>query len=331
MRLGSRFRSVVLGLSLCLYGATAEAQAVDDATRAAARTLGYAGVEAYQAGDYATASDKLEKAYSVLQAPSLGLWSARALVKLGKLVEAAERYREVQRLEPKGGDAKVQKQAQIDAAAELEALSPKIPTLVVTVEGADAKEIEISIDGTKLAAALVGEARPLNPGRHVVEGVRGDERVTEEITLAEAEAQRIVLRFAPKAGVQAAPAPTFDAGSSVTPVKTGGSKMRTLGFVALGVGGAGLVLGGVTGVMALGKKGDLEDNPWCDDELRCLGIARDDVDSYNSMRTISSIGFIAGGVLAATGVVLVLTAPKNREPATALWVGPGSAGLRGAF
>jgi hypothetical protein len=48
-------------------------QAPDEATRTAARALGTAGVEAFEAGDMNTASDKLEKAYQLLKVPSLGL------------------------------------------------------------------------------------------------------------------------------------------------------------------------------------------------------------------------------------------------------------------
>jgi len=66
--------------------------------RALRRRLGNAGVEAFQAGEFADASAKLERAYRVIQAPSLGLWLARALVQLGKLVEAQERYVAVGRL-----------------------------------------------------------------------------------------------------------------------------------------------------------------------------------------------------------------------------------------
>ena len=39
------------------------AQEVGDAARAAARKLGYAGIEAYQASDYKSALEKLDKAY----------------------------------------------------------------------------------------------------------------------------------------------------------------------------------------------------------------------------------------------------------------------------
>jgi hypothetical protein len=80
---------LLVGMALWLAAGSVRAQAVDDATRGAARTLGYDGVKAYNAGDYAVADQKLEKAYRVLKVPSLGLWSARTLVKLGRLVEAS--------------------------------------------------------------------------------------------------------------------------------------------------------------------------------------------------------------------------------------------------
>jgi hypothetical protein len=51
------------------------------------------------------------------------------------------------------------------------------------------------------------------------------------------------------------------------------------------------------------------------------------VGSYNSFRTISTTAFITGGVLAAAGVTLVLTAPKS-ETKTALRVSPSSVDLR---
>src|SRR4051812_29141942 len=102
--LGMAARAALPLLLLASAARPAAAQEVDDATRAAARKLGYVGVQAYDAKDYATATDKLEKAFRLYQAPSLGLWSARALVKSGKLVEAQERYLKVTRLPVADGD-----------------------------------------------------------------------------------------------------------------------------------------------------------------------------------------------------------------------------------
>jgi len=47
---------------LSVTGPVFAAGSVDDASRATARKLGYSGVEAYQAGDYQTANEKLQKA-----------------------------------------------------------------------------------------------------------------------------------------------------------------------------------------------------------------------------------------------------------------------------
>jgi len=58
------------------------------------------------------------------------------------------------------------------------------------------------------------------------------------------------------------------------------------------------------------------------------------VDSYHLLTTVADAGLIAGGVLAAAGVVLVVVAPKPR-PSREAWVapviGPGFVGAQGGF
>lgn len=307
-------------------------------TRSAARGLGYSGVEAFQRGDFETASDRLEKAYTVLRVPSLGLWSARALVKLGKLVEASGRYLEVTTLEVSGGDVEVQQESQAAAKTELDELSSRIPSLVVRLEGASPSEVTVMLGGRPLATPLVGEQISLDPGRHVVEARRGKDHQTGEVTLAEGQHETLVLRFAAPAPEPVAPpvavAPVVPV--VVPPADTGrtGSGQRTVGYALLIGGGAALVFGGVTGAVAMGKWSDLEDEG-CDDG-RCPtddGPSSGDVDSYNGMRSLSTIGFVAGGALAAGGAVLLFTAPtqKSKQSALSLRLGPGSAALAGKF
>ena len=331
-----------LGLPAVLlcWPALATAEGVDDATRRAARTLGVSGVEAYEAGDYATASVKLEKAYRALSAPSLGLWSARALAKLNRLVEAAERYQEVLRLDAQGGEASVQRQAKSDAAEELARLSPQIPNLVISVEGAEADSVQVKVDGAILASSLIGENRPVNPGKHVVEATRAQQHVQVAAEVAAGETKPVVLRF--QAGATSA-APIPDAGAAPAtasaapeaaqpdngPAPKPAATRRTLGFVAIGVGGAGLALGGVATAIAVGKKGKLDDSQACL-ENRCLPSEQGNVDSYKTWRQVSSIGLIAGVAVAGAGVLIVLTAPKS-ESQTALQIGPGSVTIGRSF
>lgn len=323
MMVGARWLAVLLLLS----ASPAFGQQVDESTRTAARALGTAGVEAYQANDFATATDKLEKAYSILKVPTLGLWAGRALVQTGKWIEASERFLEVTSLQVPSGDVAVQKQAQADAAVELRTLTPRVPLVTVAVEGAELTDCNVTIDGQPVASSLLSAGRLMNPGKHLIEGRHGSEQSRTEITVAEGERSTAVLKFAappPPLVAIPPPAPPPARETNAAP----GSAQRTWGFVALGAGGVGLVVGGITGGIALGKKSDIDANANCRDN-RCAPSETDQVDSYNAMTTVSSVGFIAGGALAALGAVLLVTAPSGA--AAQAFIGPQSVGVRGRF
>jgi hypothetical protein len=319
---------------------------IDDATRVAARELGEEGLVAYDAGKYAEAADKLGRAFDVIQVPALGLWLARALAQTGKLVEAYERYGEVTRLQLETGQkTEIQEKAQEDAENERTELRKRIPTVSVEVQGARSAEVEITVGAAKVPTALLGAPRPVNPGHLVVQGKRGDQIVTQEVTLAEGENRVVTLQFqqaaapppppipaaTPVAPVPA-PARTVPAATAAVPADQGttpGSTQRTAGWIGLGIGGAGLAFGTVTGLLALRDRRNLVDGGCVD------GHCFDDQDfgPYNSKVTLSTIGFFVGGVGLAAGAVLLLTAPSadTSKPEVTAWVGPGSAGLVGRF
>jgi len=306
------------------------ADAVDDATRNTARKLGYAGVEAYQAGDYRTASEKLEKAYAVLRVPSLGLWSARALVKLGKWVEGAERYTQIGQLGASSGNEAVQKRARADAESELAALTPKIPSITVQITGATLAEVSVQIDGAPIAQELLGEARPVNPGPHKVEGLRNSEQAVLELSLAESEHKPAVLVFhtpvaaAPLAAqTTAAPPPESDS-------HPGLGRQRTLALIAGGVGVVGIGVGTVFGFKS---KSDHDEA-----EKYCTGSQCSDprgVSAGNDAHAagnVSTVAMIVGGVGLAGAAVLWFTAPHASASTSArLGVGVGTLQVRGQF
>lgn len=305
-----------------LWTTSAHAE-VTDASRAAARELGYAGVESYQAGNYQVAYDKLDKAYKVLNVPSLGLWSARALIKLDRWVEAAERLRQVLRLTPQGGEAEVQQQSLHDAKRELEALTPRIPSLVIKVEGMPAGGAQVTLDGDIVATALLGEPLPTNPGRHTVVVQLASRSIRREVLVQEGKQERVVLQLAEApASTGSAPSPAT-ASAAPRSERQPASARKTVGWALVGTGGAGLVLGATTGILALTKKSALEDSSECQ-RRDCLRTQTDEVNSYNSLRVVSGIGLIAGTALAATGVVLVVLAPTpergSQVGSTQVWL-----------
>jgi hypothetical protein len=315
------------------------ASAQNDAARGAARQLGSEGVEAYQAGDYKTANDKLSRAFQVVPAPTLGLWSARALVKVGKLVEASERYLEVARLDASRGEAAVQKQAQVDAARERDELLPRIPSLTISVTGGQG-EVVVSVDGEPLQSALLGVRQPANPGSHVLEARDGTRALRKEVSVAEGRELKVELDLATgralanaAGGDTAAARPTTGSpaapGSELPADQAQAKSGLPVGFwVGVAVGGVGLVAGGVGAGLGASKKSELD----CADD-RCPSSKQDGVDATNRWLTVSTVGFIVAGVGTAAAVTFALTAPKAPPQAGRVetWLGLGSAGVRGSF
>jgi hypothetical protein len=102
-----------------------------------------------------------------------------------------------------------------------------------------------------------------------------------------------------------------------------------MGWIGVGVGAAGVVLGATTGLMVALKYGDL--NTKCPNN-DCHGLYSSEVSGYHTTRTLSTVGFVVGGIAAAAGVTLLFTTPKEKVPATVgLWFSPNTAGIKGNF
>ncbi|MBX3231625.1 MAG: tetratricopeptide repeat protein [Labilithrix sp.] len=270
-----------------------------------ARDLGQQGQAAYEAGNFAE-SERLFTAASNLYpaAPTLTLGAARAQVKQGKLVLARESYNKIIREQGNNPSAsQAFKDAVAAAQSEVNDVAAKIARVTIKIEGG-AENARVTIDGETVPPAGLGVARPVDPGSHTVKaeapGYTPGETTFEVAEAGSAEATLSLTK------VPDAPPPPPPAGGAVTaPPK----RDRTLAIVALGVGGAGLVFGGVTGALAMSKHGDLDTQ--CP-AGRCPPSASGDVDSFRTMATLSTVGFIVGAVGVAAGAVLWFTAPKKQ-------------------
>ena len=78
----------------------------------------------------------------------------------------------------------------------------------------------------------------------------------------------------------------------------GGLNGLTLaGFAVGGVGVVGLALGAIMGVSASSTASGAEDDPELCPNKQCTSAGLDEIESAKSSATISTVGFIAGGVL----------------------------------
>jgi hypothetical protein len=294
------------------YALSAAAQVPLDDAREKARSLAYSGLRAYAAHDYASASAQLEESFGVLPVPSLGLWSARALVKLGRLIEAEQRYAATVRLPLKSDDPPVQAEARATAELEQTELTARIPSLRVRLIGAEAHEVVVTLDGAALPATSLDQPLRVNPGRHTFVGTRAGERSEVSLTLSEGQHEEASLRFEPLAPAEA----TLDA--PTTPVPPDTSAWRTAGWIGVGTAAGALVGAALTYVIARDRYNQLERDGVCVDDRCRPGSA---LDSYYDARRLHFASLVLGGALGAAGVTLLLLHPApDDERAAALWL-----------
>jgi tetratricopeptide (TPR) repeat protein len=330
---------LLLGAALLCHANRAWAQtAPDDAeTRRAARQLAEEGGQLYDEGKYADAVDRLRRAYELVPAPTIAVLEAQALIRLGRLVDAAERYEEAIRfpLGPDAGDAF--RQAAQDARAALDKLQARIPQLVVVVRGAtrDTAGLEVTVDGKPMPLALLGVRRPTDPGRHrVVASLPGALSHAVQITLAEGEQRQVIL--IPAAAAPEPEGKPAGVSQAEAPASGGGTTQRTMSYVAFGVGGVGLATGVFAGAVMLSKKATLDEQ--CSKQagqMVCGAAQQETLDAFHSWKTVSWVGYGVGLAGAGVGLVLLLLAPSEPESADRAgitpWVGLSEAGIRARF
>ena len=279
------------------------------------------GLKHYQAGAWAEALENFQKADAASHSPVFVLYVARSQRSLGKLLDARATYRKLVS-EPLGDDAIPSfRQAQADGRAELAALEPTIPSVVVRTVGASALS-KVTIDGR---ASEPGKPVDLDPGDHQFVIIDGARRAEVQATLRPGDSAREVVLDLTNP-VPDRPPPPSDA------VQTEGSLVP--GVVLLALGGASLLAGAVVGGLALKANDDIEAR--CPD-LRCPeGVSEQEIeDDQASMLTMADAStglLIAGGVVATVGVVLVIVRPGGDDGTVpAVRVGLGRVGLGWRF
>jgi hypothetical protein len=299
--------------------------------RTVARELARQGADAFEQRDYATALDRLTRAYSLFRAPTISLLQARALARLGRLVEALDKYEETQRVplgdEPPDPFLKAVGEAK-DEAQELRARVPRISIQVRAVHGR-LDGLSVQLDGKPVPTALLDVERPIDPGMHqVTVKANSYDPVVRQAQLAEGD--RVALQIALDAPRRAEPmdepeakAPAPDA----LPSSIDDPSQRPLfGWIGVGVGTVGIAAFAVSGVMALQRKSNLDSvcHPGCPPS------AAQDIDSFRTMRTISYVSLVAGAASLGLGGYLLLSgSPESAHVAVS--IGPASASIGGAF
>jgi hypothetical protein len=196
-----------------------------------------------------------------------------------------------------------------DKIAELEKRLPHARIVIAKSAGVT----DLTVDGQPLGSAAWGIPLPVDPGEHVFVFSGGEKRRALNVAFAEGATQEVALAslddgssatVGPRDGGSSGPvtSPPAEEPSSGT--------RRTVGFVVGGVGIAGLAVGTLFGVKALGSKSDVDAG--CVD-ARCTQAGLDAAGDARSAATLSTIGFGVGIVGLAVGTYLVLTSPRAKS------------------
>jgi hypothetical protein len=180
-------------------------------------------------------------------------------------------------------------------------------------------------------------------GRAEVDVHEGEKKAVE-VSLSAAALGSGAVAAAPAADVPGATAPSTssDVEAAADGETTRTHKPTVLTWTGIGVAGAGLLTGVITGVLSLSKKSALTGE--CSNGV-CGPSSYGDLDSAKSMATVSDVAFAVAGVGAAVAVVTLVVghvetraAPAAAPPAGSgnearivPWLGLGSAGVAGTF
>jgi tetratricopeptide (TPR) repeat protein len=276
-----------------------------------------------KAGDWEEAREAWQKAVDLNDTADARVGLSKAEAKLGHLLLAEEHLKKA--LE----DPKAKRKAE----KELKALEEKIPTL--KIEPPAEFSGTLKVDDEEKAASALTEPLRLDPGQHTVQAeAEGYKPFSETVVLEEGDKKDLTILMTELPKPVAASEPTEEPEEEQK--KSSGSTQKTLGWVSLAIGGAGVIVGTVMGLQARSTRNELDDA--CADDV-CTEQERDLYDKGKRQADFATAGFIVGGVGIGLGTVLLLTAgggDETAEPAAdeariEPVIGPGQLGVRGRF
>jgi hypothetical protein len=315
----------------------ARAQARSAADVAQARELFLKAREERDAGDVRGALEKLKAAHALVPTPVVDLELGRTYRMAGQLIEARETLLAVARIPQSAEETTHSLEARREAAELAEQIAGRIPSASIVVSGMPGDQVVVSVDGVAVPSAALVAPRLMNPGAHIIVATAGSARDEARIELREGESKKVELKSTPAPTAPAAlptpvpvtPPPLSPAKEEPAPASNAPKALMGVGF---GIGGLGLVVGAITGGVAMSKASAVSSA--CAG-LVCPASAEGNLSNGRTMGNVSTAMFVVGGAGLTVGIVGVVLAKKSAPPSDAArvvpWIGLGSAGIRGAW
>ncbi len=267
------------------------------------------GREAFKQGDYTRALGLFEASQAIF--PSLGtlLNIGNCEEKLGKISSAWKRFQKVL------AELPAEDPRRSFVTQRIAEIEPRVPRLWIVVAPGTSAMAKVVLDGAELAPASLGTELRLDPGKHIIV-VSAPGRPERRYTTNVEEGKRATIMVAPGVVEEPAvvlPAPSSDEPAPVNPTPPAPSNTRrTAGIVVSTIGLSGLAIGGITGVLALIKKGQVVDA--CADPMRCTQEGATLASAGRTLSIASTTAFALGAVGTGLGVLLVVLGDERAPP-----------------
>jgi hypothetical protein len=186
----------------------------------------------------------------------------------------------------------------LDTQQRIAALAQQIARIRIDLAAGTPVGAMVTLDGSELPRERLGAEIPLDPGKHVlVVKAAGREDRNHDVNA--------------KAGLQLTL--TLEAGApGRLPRPTPSRPLFAPGLVAGGVGLAGLGVMAVTGILAIGKKGELEQA--CPEPTSCTELAM--TREGKALTTASTVAAVIGLVGTTAGITLLVWSGRGSKTAT---------------
>jgi len=329
-------------LLLAMLALAPPAHAQSDEDRETAQVLFKQGNEARAAGDVSGAAAKYKVAYALVQTPVIGLAYGKAELDLGQLVEARQTFLSIGRIPALPNESPRAAAARAEVATLAAQLEPRIATVTLKLQASPGSpRPAVTIDGVALPDVALEAPRRLNPGDHVAVATVAGVKSETKFHLEPGESREVGVEVpdAP-ASADAGPGPALVGPAPVVVQSSPASPRpsRVPAYIALGVGGAGVVVTAAFGALALGNKSTLNGDCTAGHST-CPGSAQSEINSFRTNAIVSDIGLGIGVVGVGVGGLLLLTnrgesgapSPTSGAAHVTPWIGLGSAGVRGSF
>lgn len=279
-------------------------------TTADAREAYRKGREAYKAGNYREALVYLQKAYKLKPLPALLRYTGETYYKMNKAREAIKYFRAYIKAAPMAVDrAKVEgKVRQLELIVgpgddeEEEEMAPPPPPPPMPDEEEDDP-----------AGTAAPPPPPPDPGTTEPDpATEPKAQPTKTQALGDDDENPLLAADRRRKAAARQHKRSGGGGRRGGKKSEGSSGLKIAGWTTVGLGAAGIIVGGIMAGLASGKASDLQDivkaeNPHMNNPKVSYSKAHHDmVVSYDQFNKGAIGGFVAGGVLLGTGVVLLL-------------------------